>query len=120
MYVKKVFGEYISGSYWFSYWFSIFMYFSLSQLLWLKPIYSKKSSLIIFSTFLLVLPSQRLLLSIVTFNRDSLYSFWMLYPSDILTDLVISILVFVLLILCVVRITKYLNTKKNIYHDEKG
>ncbi|WP_417352578.1 hypothetical protein [Flavobacterium alkalisoli] len=102
--------NHITGAYWLYYWFSPLMYLFLSQLLWIKKLWSKKGGLIIFSLLLLLLPSQKFLVFMAAFNRDYLLSSWSMYTSDIVIEFVLNIIVFIFTILTITLLTNKLRT----------
>ena len=86
------------GTYWFVYWFPPAMFLLLSQLLWIKKLYLKKTFLIILSLFLLMLPSYRTIAFIVNIGKGmDAIKFSVVTPFSIL-EFVLNIIVFIFII----------------------
>lgn len=87
------------GEYWAYYWFSPLMYLLLSQLFWLKKLYIKKAALITLAIMMLILPSQKLLLMLTSFNKD------LLPGMAIIPEILLNIIIFIFMVFAVMTAT---------------
>lgn len=89
------------GDQWLYYWFSPLMSLLLSQLFWIKKLYMKKPALITLALFLLIFPSQRLLLMLRNLHRNYLPATWSVFQMNPLIELLLNIIVFIFIIITI-------------------
>lgn len=83
------------------YWYSPIMYLLISQLFWIKALYTKRYTLVAIAVLMLLLPSAKLLLLVGSMQRDYLPATWSMYSMDPFIELPLNIIVFIFIIITI-------------------
>lgn len=100
----------ISGQYWLLYWFSPVIYFVLSQLFWLKKVYTNKWLMVLFGLLMLILPAPWFLQVVINIGKGLNSTKFTAGEAAELTWYILSVVIFIFTTFTIILATGKLKT----------
>jgi hypothetical protein len=107
------------GKYWFGFWLQPLLWFSMSQLLRIKPIQKSILLKLIFS-FFFILSIEKIVIIITSFHRDYLPSSWTMSSSSYSSNLFLELLIKISLFLFSIAIFTIIHRKIKEFKNGKN
>jgi len=107
------------GPLWLVFWMPPILYFILSQLFWIKKLYTKKSALITFSILLFILPFQKLWLILSTLTHQYQRVTEATPAYTIVVSVLLNIIIFIFMVFTLVLMSGKLKDKDSLKNNKK-